>query len=283
MTKDFSSDYWDTIVKKLRDSESKDLWRAHMKWVYQELMNRWLDGSNRKFALKIDLYDEAVTTYNLIPVFGQKCECIIGIDVSFEVAMAAKRRMIKEWNGWHNAVVSDVRNLAFQSDSFDQILSNSTLDHFSHKKDIIVSLKELRRILKPEGVLIVTLDNPSNPVVFLRNLLPYSLLKLLRLIPFYMGVTVSKSELIRILESNGFRVHDSGAIVHSPRILAIWMGYILDRIGSERINVYFHRLLRIFEHLDKSPTRYLTAYFVAVKAIKKSTEKEFLGKKELCH
>ncbi len=79
--------------------------------------------------------------------------------------------MISECNGWGNAVVSDIRNSPFKTESFDQIISNSTLDHFTNKNDIIVSLKELRRMLKPEGVLIITLDNPSNPVVYLRNLL----------------------------------------------------------------------------------------------------------------
>ena len=166
-------------------------------------------------------------------------------------------------------VCSDTRNIAFKSDFFDQIISNSTLDHFPFKKDIIVSLKELWRIMKPGGTLVITLDNPSNPVVFLRNLSPYRLLKLFGIIPFYMGVTLSKPQLIRALESSGFTVHGNTAIIHSPRILAIWTGYIVDRIGSERIKVYFHRVLRILERLEKFPMRYRTGYFVAVKAIKR--------------
>ena len=267
--KSFSSDYWDMIIRKSCGSKREDLWRAHLKEVYQRLMDRWVKNSRGGLALKTDLYDEAVSIYNLIPLCEQKCEHIIGTDVSFGVAMAAKRRMIKEWNGWHNVVCSDIVNLAFKSDSFDQIISNSTLDHFLNKKDIIVSLKELWRIMKPGGTLIITLDNPSNPVVFLRNLSPYRLLKLFGIIPFYMGVTLSKSELIRILESSGFRVHDSTAIVHSPRIIAIWTGYILAKIGSEKAMIYFYKLLRIFERLEKFPTRYLTGYFVAVKAIKR--------------
>ncbi len=138
-----------------------------------------------------------------------------------------------------------------------------------NKNDILVSLKELWRILKPGGVLIVTLDNPSNPVIIMRNLLSYRLLKSFGIIPFYMGITVSWHELIRILESNGFRVQDSTAIDHPPRILAIWAGYILGLIGSKMINGYFQRLLGIFELLEKFPMRYLTGYFIAVKAIKK--------------
>ncbi len=269
MAKGFSRDYWDAILRKSWPSNHENLWRAHVKEVYQRLMDRWLKNSKAGLTLKTDLYDEAVSTYNLIPLFGQKGEGIIGIDVSFKVALTAKERMITEWDGWQNVVVSDVRDLSFKSDSFDQIISNSTLDHFPHKKDIIVSLKELQRTLKPGGVLIITLDNPSNPMVFLRNLLPYRLLKSFGLIPFYVGVTVSRPELILILESNGFRVHGSTAIVHSPRILAIWTGYVLGRIGSERIKVYFLRLLGMFERLEKLPLRNLTGYFVAVKAIKR--------------
>ena len=77
----------------------------------------------------------ALSTYNLIPLFAQRCERIIGTDVSLEVAMVAKRGMVTEWNDWTT---------------------------FISKKDIIVSLKGLQRRLKPEGALIVTLDNPSN-------------------------------------------------------------------------------------------------------------------------
>jgi len=269
MQKSFSGDYWNTITKKSIDNDREDLWRAHMKKIYQKLIDRWIEDSNDGIALKTDLYDEAISTHNLIPLFGNKCKRIIGIDISFEIASSAKRRMMKEWNGWHNIVVCDVRDLVFKSNTFNEIISNSTLDHFSDKMDILSSLIELCRILQPGGTLIITLDNPSNPIVFLRNLLPSRLLKSFGLIPFDMGVTISKHELIRILKSSGFEVHNYTAIVHSPRILGIWIGYVINRMGNKKIKIYFHRLLGIFEHLEKLPMRYMTGYFVAVKAIKK--------------
>ena len=83
-----------------------------------------------------------------------------------------------------------------------------------------------------------------------------------------MGVTLSRPELIRALESNGFEVRDSTAIVHSPRILAIWTGRILDRIGLDGIRAVCHRLLQVCELLERLPTRYLTGHYVAVKAKK---------------
>lgn len=268
MPKGFAGEYWDSIIINSRGSRREDLWRAHLKEVYQGLMDRWMENSTRGFTLKTDLYDEAISSHGLIPLCRQKCECIVGTDVSFGVAVAAKERMIKECDGWHNAVCTDVRKMAFRSDSFDQIISNSTLDHFRHKKSIIVSLNELRRIMRPGGTLIITLDNLSNPLVFLRNLWPYRLLKLFGLVPFYMGVTLSGPQLVRLLESSGFRVHDSTAIAHSPRIIAIWTGYLLGRMGSDKLKAYFHRLLRLFERLERFPTKYWTGYFVAVKAIK---------------
>lgn len=243
-----------------------------MKQVYKGLIDKWLGGSNGGITLKTDLYDEAITKYSLIPLFGQRCERIIGTDASFEVAAAAKRRVMSEWSGWGDVIVSDIRSSPFKTDSFNHIISNSTLDHFTNKNDIIVSIKEIRRTLKPGGILIITLDNPSNPVVFLRNVLSYKLLKFFGIIPFYMGVTVPRHELTHILESNGFNVHDSTYIDHNPRILVIWIGHILEKFASERIKVWFLRILGFFERLEKFPMRCLTGYFVAVKAVKKKIE-----------
>jgi SAM-dependent methyltransferase len=259
--------YWDTLAGKSR-AHSEDLWRAHMKWVYKNLIERWGKGSNCRLALKTDLYDEAVSTHNLIPLLKDKCEYTIGMDISFEVAGQAKQQIGEELSGSCKIVVSDTRNLAFKTSTFDKILSNSTLDHFTHKKEIIESLKELCRILRPGGTLIITLDNPWNPVVFLRNFLPYRFLKMLGVIPFYMGITLSRPELVSILESNGFRILDSTAIVHCPRILAIWIGKIVGMVGSEKTRIYFHRLLRKFELLEDFPLRYFTGYYVAVKAVR---------------
>ena len=260
--------YWDFIDKRSNVEQSEDFWRAHLREVYQVLKARWREESKCGLTLKTDLYDEAISSYNLISLFGSDCEQIIGTDLSFVTALAAKNRITAEWRGEYEIVVSDARKHAFISNIFDRVISNSTFDHFSDKEDLFQSLRELQRILKPGGTLMITLDNPWNPVVFLRNRLPYRWLRSLGLIPFYMGVTLSRPELIHALEANGFKVCDSTAIVHSPRILAIRIGNILDRVGHGRTRAYFHRVLRTFECLEGLPTKYLTGYYVAVKAVK---------------
>jgi ubiquinone/menaquinone biosynthesis C-methylase UbiE len=182
--------------------------------------------------------------------------------------MTAKRQMTSLGEEGHQIAVSDARRQAFKSQIFDTVFSNSTLDHFSNRPDLLASLGELYRIIKPGGTLLITLDNPQNPVVSLRNRLPYKLLKQIGIIPYYMGVTLSRCELVRALESGGFRICDSTVIIHSPRIFAMWAGYFLGRLKRERLNARFIKLLGFFECLERLPTKHFTGYYVAVKAIK---------------
>lgn len=265
----YGPDYWDSLARKPHVIGSEDFWRAHLQEIYRKLKGRWRGDARPDRVLKTDLYDEAITTHNLIPLFGGRCGRIVGTDVSFETCLAARRRMADEYGGWRSIAVSDARNQAFQANAFDEVLSFSTLDHFTDRRDITESLKELHRILRPGGTLMITFDNPWNPVVFVRNRLPYRLLRLLGVIPFYMGVTLSRPELVHDLESEGFRVCESTAIVHSPRILAIRLGPLLERKGRERIRAFLFRLLRAFETLERLPTKYVTGYYVAVKAVKR--------------
>jgi SAM-dependent methyltransferase len=262
------SEYWDLIASKSNGKGGEDLWRAHLKEVHQKLKAKWRKKGKSGRGLKTDLYDEAISVHDLISLFGSECDHMVGTDVSLETAQAAKHRMKNTWGGWDQVVVSDARNQAFKSRVFDEILSNSTLDHFSDQTDLLASLGELGRIIKPGGTLIITLDNPWNPVVWVRNRLPYRFLKRLGIIPYYMGVTLSRSELIRALESRGFKVRDSTAIVHSPRMFAIWTSHQLGRTKHEGMKACFLRVLRAFERLEGLPTKHVTGYYVAVKAIK---------------
>ena len=268
------ADYWNSVGSKSKDFNREDVWRAYLREVYRTLGTRWWEGERIGRTLKTDLYDEAVSRHSLVSLFENQSTCMVGMDVSLETARAARRRLEQTGRGWDRIAVSDARRQAFKSQVFDVILSNSTLDHFSNRADLAASLEELYRILKSGGVLIITLDNPCNPVVWVRNRLPYRLLKRLGIIPYYMGVTLSRAELVRALESIGFKVTGSTVIVHSPRVLAIWAGSILGRTRWEGMKAGFVRLLRAIECIERLPTKQLTGYFVAVRAVKPSQGRE---------
>lgn len=65
---------------------------------------------------------------------------------------------------------ADGRMLPFPSSTFDVVLSTSTLDHFDERGEITVALTELARVLRPDGRLFVTPDNPANPLLRVRQL-----------------------------------------------------------------------------------------------------------------
>ena len=264
MQNSIDNNYWDGIIKSQQSYIQDDLWRANLKLIYQELINGY-----GLIALKTDLYDEASSEYNILSLLSKCFKHVIGMDYSFAIAEHARQRLNNEKEVSPYAVlVSDIRNASFKDDSFDCIISNSTLDHFLCREEIITSIRELYRILKPQGELIITLDNPWNPVVRLRNALPYGMLKLIGIIPFYMGVTLSNDDLLRVLDKQGFKIKQSSFIVHCPRFLGIWIGFLVAMLGNKVANRCFIKLINSFEYLQKTPLRSLTGYFVCVKATK---------------
>jgi SAM-dependent methyltransferase len=164
---------------------------------------------------------------------------------------------------------ADVRHLPFANGTFDGIVSNSTLDHFESLDDLSVSLQEIFRVLRPGGQIILTLDNLSNPIILLRNWLPFRLLKRIKIVPYYVGVTLGANRLEYLLKETGFEVLEVDAIMHCPRVLAVTIARWVEKHTSIRTQKSFLRLLMAFEGLSCLPTRFLTGYFVAVKATKR--------------
>ena len=180
-----------------------------------------------------------------------------------------------EFTRWQSVAIpalqtigADVRHLPFADGAFDSIVSNSTLDHFESLDDLSISLQELFRVLRPGGQMILTLDNLSNPIILLRNWLPFPLLKRLKIVPYYVGVTLRANRLEALLNDSGFEVVEVDAIMHCPRVLAVMMARWVEKHTSLRTQRSLLRLLMAFERLSRLPTRFLTGYFVAVKATK---------------
>ncbi len=202
--------------------------------------------------LKTDLFDEAVAA-GLIRELEARAERVVGIDVSPSVLAAAQSRYPELET--HRA---DVRDLPFESATFAAVLSNSTLDHFDSPDDIERALRELHRVLVPGGLLLVTLDNAENPLVALRNALPYGFLSRLDLVVYRAGSTTGARGLQRLLAGAGFELERLGAVMHVPRLLVRG----LRPLGEQRLQ----RTLRGGEQLGRLPTRFVTGQFVAALA-----------------
>lgn len=239
------------------------LWRAHSDSVNKALVVRWQPVGQMDTLLKTDLFDEAVGD-GLSPLLSSLAKRVFYIDSALEVHEMAKDRYSRL-----RTIGADVRHLPFANGTFNGIVSNSTLDHFESPDDLFGSLQELFRVLRPGGQMILTLDNLSNPMIFLRNWLPFPFLKRLKVVPYYVGVTLRANRLERLLRESGFEVVEMDAILHCPRVLAVTIAHWVEHT-SPRTQKSFLRILTAFERLSCLPTRFLTGYFVAVKATKRS-------------
>lgn len=254
--------YWDGVGAAWDNGEPQALWRRHSDTVHSSLLAGWLGPERAGRLLKTDLFDEA-SGPGLYPLLATKARTVVGIDISPVVQRAAGRR--------HPSLqtsVADVRRLPFEDGSFDAIVSNSTLDHFNSRADILVSLREMRRILRPGGHLLLTMDNPANPAVRLRNALPLRWLNRLRLVPYQVGVTCGRRHLRAYARQAGLEVLETAAVMHCPRAPAVALAGWLQRRAHARHHERFLRCLRAFEELADWPSRFLTGHFVAIRAIR---------------
>lgn len=263
-----SSETWDDFVKLWLASDAQRLWRRHSDAVNRGLLGRWLPPSADRI-LKTDLWDEAVSD-GLYPALATHARQVVGIDVSAAVVDAARGR----YPALH-ARCADVRGLPFTDGAFDVVVSNSTLDHFASIDDIQTALVELHRVTLPGGTLVVTLDNPSNPIIALRRALPRSAFDAVwqnfgelaaRIAPSALGATCNVETLERLVKTAGFHVSERTSIVHCPRVLAVLVADLLARRSSERTQERFLSFLLRFEKLASLPTRFWTGHFVALRA-----------------
>jgi len=257
--------YWDGVLDEMLATPPIEAWRAYMRRVYVELVRRWLSPSAGGLGLKTDLFEEAVTPHEVLSQLGPGS---VGVDVSPAVAVAARRRLSVRDEG-HLFVVGDLRRVPLRSGSMARVLAGSSLDHYADKADIGTSLAELARLLAPGGVLLLTLDNPHNPAVWLRNHLPFRILKQVGLVPYYVGATYGREEARAHLEALGLEVTDVDAVAHAPRAPAIWLAALADRRIAGLSPARLERFLWSFEAMGRWPTRHWTGYYLALRAEKR--------------
>lgn len=239
-------DYWDGIADQADALPAG--WRRHARRAHLALIDDWV-GAPGGLWLKTDLFEERSPVRALLPHLGSAGW--IGSDLSPAVARAAAHL------GPAAVVAADVRALPFASATVDGILSTSTLDHFDDVGEIDASLVELRRILAPGGHLIVTFDNPRNPLVRLRNALPDGIARRTGLVPFAVGATHDEIGGRAALQRAGFDVVHTAHLLHAPHVIG-------TRLAAS--GWYEREVLPRFARLGATRIAPLSGHFVAFHA-----------------
>jgi ubiquinone/menaquinone biosynthesis C-methylase UbiE len=173
---------WESALSELPRTRRHLFLRRYGDEVNRQLLERWLPARGTR-VLKTDLFEEAIGD-GMASLLGKRFERVDAIDVSPAVVEEAARR-----HPGIDTARCDVRALPYEGGTFDAVVSTSTLDHFDTVSDIGDALRELRRVLAPGGTLIVSLDNLANPLVALRNALPFEWLHRIGLVPHFVGAT----------------------------------------------------------------------------------------------
>jgi len=257
-----AAESWDELAGKWGRLGPQRLWRTYCDLTHTALIERWLPRAPLDRVLKTDLFDEIVTD-GLYPVLARHARVVVGMDVAASAASQARAR-----HPAFETLSTDARLLPFADGSFDAIVSNSTLDHFATIDELVVALRELGRITRAGGTLVLTLDNLANPVVALRSVLPQTPLRRLGLVPYYVGATCGPQQMCTLVRAAGFEVKDVESLMHCPRVLAVAAARLVDRHGSEALRRRFLRHLAWYDGLGAWPTRHLTSYFTAVRAVR---------------
>ena len=247
-SKDDPSWYLDPLV-----AEQKR--QVHQRWIRDSVGSR---GSG--VVLKTDLFEEAYGRdrifYDLFPA----ARLAVGIDLNPDTVRAAASH---DGYARFGPMVSDVRQLPFPPGCVDVIVSTSTLDHFDSPDALSASIDELARVLRPEGILLISLDNPRNP---LYHALRWASRR--GWTPFRLGQTASRTALIRLLEARGLRVESTCYLIHNPRLLSTALFLSLRKTLGRHAEMPIRALLRLFALSGRLPIRGFTGCFVAICATK---------------
>ena len=258
-----AEDYWEKLGRTWLDSApTGGLWRQHSDAAVGALFARWLGNRFASRLLKTDIFEEA-SSQGLYPLLADHAKLLFAADVSMPLIRAALIRCPSL-----RLVQCDIRAPAFLAETFDIIVSTSTLDHFSTATQLRTALNGLASLLAPGGELLITLDNLSNPVIAVRNAIPHKWRTRLGLTPYYVGATCGPAQLRKYLTEARLKVVELTAVVHFPRWPAICVARILERYCSPRASERLLAVMQRFEVLSPAPIRYLTGNFIAARALK---------------
>ncbi|MBU1864578.1 MAG: class I SAM-dependent methyltransferase [Candidatus Omnitrophica bacterium] len=236
------------------------------KYKSEEFINivkEWTDDLEHKKILKTDLNEEAYGADEILFSFFNDMSQVFALDISKEIVKKAYERQIDKHSN-HHYINADVRDLPFQNNAFDLILSTSTLDHFIFVNDFKQSLVELKRILKPKGQMIIALNNAY-------NLNFYLMLKIQRILGLksYPVQFYSLKTLQRICAEVGLFMQAADYIVHIISPINSILLLLRRSIFKDNADAIARKCILLFKWLGgKKISRCLTGWFIVVKCVK---------------
>lgn len=120
---------------------------------------------------------------------------LYGLDLCENMIKECKKRLSNKVT----LTVGDSENLPYDDNEFDTVVCNASFHHYIHPETV---LKEIKRVLKKDGVLI--LGDPTSPFNWYTKLINFSL----RYCNSGDYKMYTKKEITSLLTNSGFKVKD---------------------------------------------------------------------------
>jgi SAM-dependent methyltransferase len=247
---------WDAVAAGLREPQFQEQIALYKRRENLDLVAAWAPAKVR-VALKTDLFEEAFGTDALLDALAGIYPVIVGMDISYVVAHAAKRRMTGAGH-----VVSDVCDLPFKDASIDLVVSISTLDHLP-PATLRGALAELCRVLSPGGCIVLTLDSRHNPLHVFSNALRR------RLGRIHAERCYTIGEIRGALAGQPVTVTEATAIYH-VQFPVNFLAKQAERLLGARADRLIRAVVRASAVLGTLPTRLLTGRYIALRIVKRA-------------
>lgn len=158
--------------------------------------NKYIDLFNKYGKKEGRLFDVGAATGFFLKIAQNRGYSVSGVEMSDYAALMARKSGIEVYSG-------DLMSLSLRNQSFDIV---TMLDVLEHMTEPLVELLEVKRILKPDGLLVI---NAPNGQSFLAKILKT---KWHLVLPPEHLFYFSPKNLSNFLEKNGFKVVYSGTI-----------------------------------------------------------------------
>lgn len=219
----------------------------------KDIITKWFGNMKGKKIFKSDLWDEVKNTKLLFWAHKKGAKCY-GIDISSKVLKAVKKEA-----KYVSAKYGDVRKIPYSDSYFDFIISIGTVEHFP---DTIKALKEMRRILKPGGVAMISI--PVKYDIWGRFIF-IGFLQKLGLYNYGYEIQYRRSEFKNLLEKAGFKIEDKEGylIFPSPLRAVDYLSHIKNfKLG----NTIISKILNVFYKIETN-SRFISygGYMMAFK------------------
>jgi SAM-dependent methyltransferase len=223
--------------------------------AYLDLIRDWCGSIAGKHILKTDLHEEAYGSDMFLFDLITADNCVCAVDLSRDTTKRAQDRAHACGVSAENFVTADVRSLPYPTDFFDIIISSSTLDHFP-ESDLRLSLHELKRVLKPGGMMLLAVHNQHN--------VKWQLGRFLRLVPDDIEL-YTLPQINQVAQDCGFTVRSDRAIVHTPSALNTVLLFLRPLLGLKITAAIAQRGIAAFTRAAKDPHGYSTASYIALR------------------